>query len=187
MEFFKTNTTIPFMRQRHHASIFSIVIMLVSLIFLCVNGLNLGLDFTGGTKIEVNFKQAVDPAVVRDTFQKSAFPEAVVQAYDVHHLAIRVGIHKEMTQEQLRDQVMELVPSAHVQAMNFIGPQVGKQLMTNGVLAVVVAMLATIIYIALRFEYRFALSAAIGLLHDPILILGVFAAFQLEFNSISSF
>lgn len=184
MEFFKTNTTIPFMRQRHHASIFSIVIMLVSLIFLCVNGLNLGLDFTGGTKIEVNFKQAVDPAVVRDTFQKSAFPEAVVQAYDVHHLAIRVGIHKEMTQEQLRDQVMELVPSAHVQAMNFIGPQVGKQLMTNGVLAVVVAMLATIIYIALRFEYRFALSAAIGLLHDPILILGVFAAFQLEFNLI---
>ncbi len=184
MEFFKSNTSIPFMRQRRYAGAFSILIMLASLCFLCVNGLNLGLDFTGGTKAEVSFKQSVNAAQVRQDFQDSDFPEAVIQAYDSHHLAIRIGVHKEMSQEKLKVRLLRLLPGATMQAINYIGPQVGKQLMTNGILAVVVALLATVVYIALRFEYRFALSAAIALLHDPILILGVFSAFHLEFNLI---
>ncbi len=183
MEFFKV-TRIGFMRHRNFAALFSIVIMLASLVVLSINGLNLGLDFTGGSKIDVNYQQSVDPGNVRSQLAAAGFDKVVVQAYDTHRLAIRLAVDGKQSQEKLNQSVLSALPGAVIQQSTFIGPQVGHQLMTNGVLAVVVAMLATIIYIALRFEYRFALSAAIALLHDPILVLGIFSAFHLEFNLI---
>jgi preprotein translocase subunit SecF len=180
MEFFKANTRIRFMRQRLGAMIFSVVIVVASLTSLAVNGLNLGLDFTGGTKIEVAFTKAMNANEIRKTLHDSGFPQAVVQAYDVRDYAIRVGPGK----KELRSKITTLFPQVKIQQISMIGPQVGKQLMTSGVLAVVVALLATIVYIALRFEFRFALSAALALLHDPVLILGVFSFFHLEFDLI---
>lgn len=180
MEFFKTNTKIQFMRQRKWAFIFSAVIMLASLVSLAIHGLNLGLDFTGGTKVEVSFPQLINPSELREKLHENGFPQAVVQAYDVRNYAIRVGPNK----KELRAKLTALFPSVKILQVSMIGPQVGKELMTNGVLALVVALLATVIYIALRFEFRFALSAAIALLHDPILILGVFSFFHLEFDLI---
>ena len=180
MEFFKSNTKIRFMRQRKFAAVFSTLIIIASLVSLLFHGLNLGLDFTGGTKVELSFPAPVNSSVLRERLHSHGFEQAVVQAYDVRDYAIRVGPDK----SDLRSSIQSLFPKATILQVNFIGPQIGKQLMTNGILAIVVALLATIIYIALRFEYRFAVSAAIALLHDPILILGVFSFFHLEFNLI---
>ena len=184
MEFFKANTKIPFMRQRKWAAIFSTLIFIASIISLSVYHLNLGLDFTGGTQVEVNFTKPVDTAQIRQNLAEQGFSQAVVQVYDVRDISVRVAPHKEMTPEQLKKKLAAAMPGGKIGSLSYIGPQVGKQLMTNGILAVIVALIATMIYIALRFEFRFAISAAIALIHDPLLILGIFSFFHLEFNLI---
>lgn len=184
MEFFKTNTKIPFMRQRKWAMIISAIIFIASIISLSVYGLNLGLDFTGGTQIEVVFQKPVNTQPLRNNLAKAGFPKAVVQVYGVRDISIRVAPHKELTTEQLKQKLLQAMPGGKVGQVDYIGPQVGKQLMTNGILAVLVALIGTMIYIALRFELRFAISAAIALIHDPMLILGIFSFFHIEFNLI---
>ena len=184
MEFFKSNTQIQFMKQRKIAAVFSIFLFVASLIALLMNGLNLGLDFTGGTQIEVSYQQPIEVKTVREQLNSAGFTEASVQVYTARELAIRMGLHKELTQEMLKDKVLQVLPGATIDQINYMGPQVGKTLMTNGVLAILISLIGTMIYIALRFEYRFALSAAIALIHDPLLILGIFAVFHLEFDLI---
>jgi preprotein translocase subunit SecF len=186
MEFFKTNTKINFMGQRKGAAVFSIVLCLASIISLIVYGLNLGLDFTGGTQIEVHYQNPADFNSIRDTLNKAGFSEAVVQAYGTSHdVAIRIPPHKEYSQETLRQKIIAALPGAQIQQIQYIGSQVGKTLITNGILAIIVSLLATMAYIAFRFEYRFAVSAAIALLHDPIVILGIFSFFHLRFDLIA--
>jgi len=184
VEFFKSNTQIQFMKQRKIAAVFSIFLFVASLIALLMNGLNLGLDFTGGTQIEVSYQQPIEVKTVREQLNSAGFTEASVQVYTARELAIRMGLHKELTQEMLKDKVLQVLPGATIDQINYMGPQVGKTLMTNGVLAILISLIGTMIYIALRFEYRFALSAAIALIHDPLLILGIFAVFHLEFDLI---
>lgn len=189
MEFFKANPTIPFMKQRWIAAVVSAVIFVASVISLCVNGLNLGLDFTGGTQAEVAFTQPVVATQLRTQLVKAGFTQAVVQAYakkqsDQNMFSVRIGLNKSLTQEALKQKLTEAMPGSKINSLEYIGPQVGKQLLTNGILAVVLVFIGTMIYIALRFEYRFAISAALALVHDPILILGVFSFFHLEFDMI---
>ncbi len=189
MEFFKAKPTIPFMKQRWLAASISAVIVLFSLISLFWHGLNLGLDFTGGTQAEVTFSQTVDVNQLRTQLVKAGFEQAVVQAYakttgSENMYSVRVGLYNDLTQEQLKEKLVAAMPGAQIKSLEYIGPQVGKQLMTNGILAVVLVFIGTMLYIALRFEYRFAISAAIALIHDPVLILGVFSFFHLEFNLI---
>lgn len=184
MEFFKTNTKVPFMRQRKWAFLFSAVIFICSIISIAVYGLNLGLDFTGGTEVEVTFSKPVDTTQIRQNLAAQGFSEAVVQVYDVRDISVRVSPHKEITQDQLKQKLMAAMPEGQIGQLQYIGPQVGKTLMTNGILAVIVALIGTMVYIALRFEFRFAISAAVALIHDPILILGIFSFFHLEFNLI---
>lgn len=189
MEFFKANPTIPFMKQRWLAAIISAIIFICSVLSLSINGLNLGLDFTGGTQAEVVFSQPIDANQLREQLVKAGFDKAVVQAYSqttgaATSYSVRVAPHPSLTQDQLKSNLVQAMPGATVNSLEYIGPAVGKQLMTNGILAVVLAFLGTMIYIAIRFDYRFALSAAIALVHDPVLILGVFSFFHLEFNMI---
>lgn len=185
MEFFKANPKIRFMKQRIIAAVFSIIIFVASVGALIANGLTLGLDFTGGTQVTVTFPNAVDASTLRASLHENGFPQAVVQAYTSKQVSVRVAPHKGYSQKQLQEKLSAVMPAgANIGQSEYIGPQVGKQLMTNGILAVVVALIATMIYIALRFDYRFALSAALALIHDPILILGVFSFFHLEFNMI---
>ena len=189
MEFFKANPKIPFMKQRWIAAIISAVIFVASVISLSVNGLNLGLDFTGGTQAEVAFTQPVVVTQLRTQLVKAGFTQAVVQAYakkqtSENMFSVRVGLYKSLTQEQLKQKLMDAMPGSKINSLEYIGPQVGKQLLTNGILAVVLVFIGTMIYIALRFEYRFAISAALALVHDPVLILGVFSFFHLEFDMI---
>lgn len=185
MEFFKANPKIRFMKQRMIAAVFSAIIFVASVAALISNGLTLGLDFTGGTQVTVTFPNAVDASTLRTNLHKNGFPQAVVQAYTSKQVSVRVAPHKAFSQKQLQAKLKAAMPAgADIGQSEYIGPQVGKQLMTNGILAVVVALIATMIYIAFRFDYRFAISAALALIHDPILILGIFSFFHLEFNMI---
>ncbi len=184
MEFFKKKTAIPFMRQHKWASLLSVLMFIASLSALACYGLNLGLDFTGGTQISLNFADPVDVNQVREELQTAGFEQVVVQAYTARELSVRIAPLKEKTQEELKSQLMLVMPAANIVEINYIGPEVGKTLMTNGILAIIVSLIAIMIYIALRFDYRFAISAAVALIHDPVLILGIFSFFHLEFNLI---
>lgn len=191
MEFFKANPTIPFMKQRWVAATISAIIFVCSVISLCLYGLNLGSDFTGGTQAEVAFVQSISANQLRSQLVDAGFKQATVQAYTQagsnikNNYSVRIGLHKSLTPEQLKAKLLTAMPGGKINSLEYIGPQVGKQLMTNGILAVVLAFVGTMIYIALRFEYRFALSAALALVHDPVLILGIFSFFHIEFNMIA--
>ena len=186
MEFFRATTRIPFMRQRKLAAIFSAILIIGSLIAILTQGLNFGLDFTGGTELEIKFPDAAKVEVIRHSLEKAGFVKAEVKTYgDVHDVSIRVAPNKKLPPHQLKQKVLSILPAGgELTGTSYIGPSVGQSLVTNGILAIVVSLIAIIAYIAFRFEYRFALSAAIALIHDPLLILGIFAAFHLEFNLI---
>jgi len=186
LEFFKAKTHIDFMQQRYKAAIFSVIICAASLGILAVKGLNLGLDFVGGTQIEVTYDSAANFNQIRSQLNNAGFDDAVVQSYGAaNDVLIRLGEYKDLTSEQLRAGVLKALPGAKIIQVEFIGAQVGKTLVTNGILAIIVSLIGTMSYIAMRFEYRFAVSAAAALLHDPIVTLGIFALFQIEFNLIT--
>jgi len=189
MEFFKPNTKIDFMAQRKGAAVLSIILFALSLISLAINGLNWGLDFTGGTQIQLSFPEEADLNKIRDTLENGGFREAVVISYGTSKdvlvsLAPKKGVAADGGKDTTVSQVTQLLPNAKIQQVDMIGAVVGQELATKGVLAIVVALLGTMIYIALRFDFRFAVGSTVALIHDPVLILGVFSFLHLEFNLI---
>ncbi len=189
MEFFKQNTQIDFMAQRRFAAVLSIILFALSLISLAVNGLNWGLDFTGGTQIHLTFPKEADLNQIRSTLENGGFKEATVISYGTSRdVLVSLAPGKEGNNESAKNttetRVMQLLPDAKVQQVDIIGPQVGQELATKGALAIVIALLGTMIYIALRFDFRFSIGSTVALIHDPILILGIFSFFHLEFNLI---
>ncbi|KTC87805.1 MULTISPECIES: protein translocase subunit SecF [Legionella] len=183
MEFFNPNSNIDFMGARKWTAMFSALIFVLSIGALLINGLNWGLDFTGGTQIEVSFPQAADLPMIRDNLYKVGFKEAQVVSYGTSKdVLISIAPRADRDQTLLVNKVMEQLPGAVKQRVDFVGPQVGQELATKGALAIIVSLLATMIYIAMRFEYRLAVSSAVALVHDPVLILGVFAFFGIEFD-----
>lgn len=183
MEFFKKQTNINFLGLRKVTAVLSTLLFLASILSLIIFGLNWGLDFTGGTQIQVAFDQPAELANVRAQLAKNGFNEAVVQSYGTSKdVLISVAPQKNVKQQELAEQVLAALPGATLKQVEFIGPQVGQELANKGALAVIIALIATMIYIAVRFEYRFAVGAAIALIHDPVLILGLFAFFHWEFN-----
>ncbi|MDR3491904.1 MAG: protein translocase subunit SecF [Gammaproteobacteria bacterium] len=197
MEFFKHNTQIDFMAQRKWAAIISTILFILSLISLAMNGLNWGLDFTGGTQIQLSFPTTTNINQIRDSLQNAGFPEAVVISYGTSKdvLISLVPKHEknqpanangiEASKDVVVSQVLAALPTAKVQQVDYIGPQVGQELATKGALAIFIALLGTMAYIALRFEFRFAVGSTVALIHDPILILGIFSFFHIEFNLIA--
>jgi preprotein translocase subunit SecF len=186
VEFFKTNTKIDFMRQRKWAAIFSITLFVLSIGSLLFHGLNLGLDFTGGTQIQIHYQQPANLLQIRQQLNKAGFKNPIVQAYGTSQdVIIKLQPQDKVAEKEISKRVTDALPQAEIQQVEFIGPEVGKALVTNGILAVIVSLLATMAYIALRFEYRFAVSSAVALIHDPILILGVFSFFHLQFDLIT--
>jgi preprotein translocase subunit SecF len=186
MEFFSHKTNIDFMAQRKWAALFSGILFIVSIGSLIVSGLNFGLDFTGGTQLQINFSESADFNQIRQKLNQAGFTDALVQAYgSSKDVLIRLKTHKDISSAELTTKVMTVLNSAKLQRVEFIGPQVGKTLITNGILAVIISLLAIMIYIAFRFEYRFAISAALSLIHDPVIILGAFSLFHIEFDLIA--
>lgn len=188
MEFFKQNTKIDFMAQRKWAAIVSSILFILSILSLITYGLNWGLDFTGGTQIQVGFTQEANLNQIRENLDKAGFKEAVVISYGTSK-DVLITLAPKGTEDKNREvmlkQIAEALPGGKIQQVDYIGPQVGQELATKGILAIVIALLGTMIYIAFRFEFRFAVGAAVALIHDPILILGVFSFYQIEFNLIA--
>lgn len=190
MEFFKQNTQINFMGQRKIAAVLSVILFVLSLVSLFVNGLNLGLDFTGGTQVQLSFPQAADLNQIRDRLENAGFKEAVVNSYGTSKdvlvtLVPKKSVESTDMKDEIVRQIVTALPDAKVQQVDSIGSQVGQELATKGALAVVIALLGTMIYIALRFEWRFSVGSTVALIHDPLLILGLFSFFHLEFNLIA--
>ena len=183
MEFFNPNSNVDFMGARKWTAALSILIFLVSITALLVNGLKWGLDFTGGTQIQISYPSAADLPKIRDSLYTAGFKEAQVISFGTSkEVLISIAPHDGLDQALQADKVMEALPGAVKQRVEFVGPQVGQELATKGALAIFVALLATMIYIAMRFEFRLAVSSAVALIHDPVLILGVFALFHIEFD-----
>lgn len=171
------------MALRKWTAALSCLLFLASIGSLFYHGLNWGLDFTGGVQIQVAYSQPADLAAMRNQLNAVGLDKAVVQSYGTAaDVLISLPPSKDKDSTALSQQVLKALPGAQMQRQEFVGPEVGAELANKGVLAFVIALLATMFYIAIRFEWRFAVSAAVALIHDPILILGIFSFCHIEFN-----
>lgn len=187
MEFFRIHKTIPFMRHALVLNIISFATFALAVFFLFHRGLHLSVEFTGGTVMEVAYQQSVDVGQVRETIGKLGYPEVQVQNFGTSRdVQIRLPVQKGQTSAQQSSQVMDALkavdPSATLRGNEFVGPQVGEELTTNGLKALGMVVVGIMIYLAFRFEWKFALATVFANLHDVIIILGFFAFFQWEFS-----
>ena len=187
MQFFKQGTKIDFMSKRKLAMVLSLVLIVGSITSLVTKGLNFGLDFTGGTLIEVGYPQAVELSSVRQTLEKAGFGDAIVQHFGTaKDVLVRIAPRDTSNGGQIGDQVLTALrdadSSAQMRRQEFVGPQVGDELRDDGGLAMLIALGFILIYVMARFEYRFALGSIAALIHDVIITVGCFSFFQWDFD-----
>ncbi len=197
MEFFRIRKDIPFMRHALVFNVISLVTFLAAVFFLATKGLHLSVEFTGGTLLEVAYTQAPDLDKLRKQMEADGFIDPQVQNFgSSRDVLIRVPLMKGAESSKVGDQVMASLKklgagdTANSQAeaaptlkrVEFVGPQVGKELASDGALALLLVVCGIMLYLAMRFEWRFAVSAIIANMHDVVIILGFFALFQWEFS-----
>lgn len=179
---------INFMGLRKIAMSLSLVLIIISLASLFINKLNVGIDFTGGSVIEVGFQEAVDLEPFREALSKAGFDDAIVQHFgSAKEVLIRLVPQEGQNKAELSSQILPILAAQSSTKMDerrvdFVGPQVGEELREDGGLAVLYALIAILIYVSLRFEYRFSLGAVAALIHDVIITLGVFSILKLDFD-----
>ena len=177
-----------FMGKRKLAMMLSVFLILLSLASLATRGLVFGIDFTGGTLIEVGYAQEADPEVVRKVLADNGFAEAQVQQFGTpQDILIRLAPREGVKSSDLSDKVFSILGKAsageiELRRVEFVGPQVGDELTEDGALAVLVALMAILMYVAVRFEWRFAVGSVIALVHDVTITLGFFSLFQMQFD-----
>ncbi|PWB58468.1 MAG: protein translocase subunit SecF [Nitrosomonadales bacterium] len=187
MEFFHIKRDIPFMSYARVTTLISLVTFILAVAALAYKGLNLGVDFTGGTVMEITYPHPAEVPKVRETLTKIGLHDAAVQTFGTSHdILVRLPVKPELSSAKLSGQVFQALAasdsSAKLQRVEFVGPQVGKELYENGALAMLVVCLGIMAYLAVRFEWRFAVAAIIANMHDIVIILGCFAFFQWEFS-----
>ncbi len=188
MEFFRIKKDIPFMRHALIFNIISFITFLAAVFFLWHKGLHLSVEFTGGTVMEVTYKNAADLDRIRNTVRDLGFGnDFQVQNFGrAQDVMINLPVQKNMTSAQQSEKVMTALiaqnPDAHLQRVEFVGPQVGDELTHDGLMALGMVVIGIIIYLAFRFEWKYAVSAIIANLHDIVIILGFFAFFEWEFS-----
>ena len=208
----KKPTNYDFLGKRKLAVIFSLSLIVISIASLSVRGLNLGLDFTGGTLLELMYNKPVELSTLRGNLEKEGFEGAVVQHFGTSQdVLIRLAHKAGVSSSELSNQVIQLLRkpfnehpvessitglqqcnigtsteavncNLQVQRVEFVGPQVGEELTQDGGLAMLFALMGILVYVAFRFEYRFAIGSVAALIHDVIITLGVFSIFQLDFD-----
>jgi preprotein translocase subunit SecF len=177
-----------FMAWRKPAMAISLLLMLASIISLVTLKLNVGIDFTGGSIIEVGYQQAVELEPIRDALEAEGFGDAIVQHFgSASEVLIRLVPDLNKDKAELSSEIIELLQNVsstpiEVRRVDFVGPQVGEELTEDGGLAVLYALIAILIYVAFRFEYRFSLGSVAALVHDVVITLGVFSILQLNFD-----
>ncbi len=175
--------TIDFVGKRKYAIVMSLMLMAVSIFSISTQGLKLGIDFTGGTLIEVGYQESVDLSVVRNTLDKAQFKSANVQYFgSTNEILIRLK-PQDISSAKLSSKIIRLLgDDVDIRRVEFVGPKVGEELTNDGGLAMLYALIGILIYVAFRFEYRFALGSISALIHDVVITLGVFSLLQIEFD-----
>jgi preprotein translocase subunit SecF len=179
---------IDFMALRRPAVVLSVALMLVSIVSLATLKLNVGIDFTGGSIIEVGYQQAVELQPIRGALETQGFGDAIVQHFgSANEVLIRLVPDVDQDKAELSSEIIGLLQNISdtpidVRRVDFVGPQVGEELTEDGGLAVLYALIAILIYVAFRFEYRFSFGAVAALIHDVVITLGIFSILQLDFD-----
>ena len=187
MRLLKEKTHIDFMGKRQLALKVSLGVLVICLLSLLIRGMNFGLDFTGGTVIEVGYPQPVDIPQVRTLLTEAGFEEAQAQHFGTSSEAlIRIAPREGLNSADISSRILEALTQADDQVemrrVEFVGPQVGDELVEDGGLAMLYALIGILIYVTLRFEWRLAVGTIAAIIHDVILVIGLFALFQIEFD-----
>ena len=187
MEFFRIRKDIPFMRYAWMFNLISLVTFVLAVFFLAYRGLHFSVEFTGGTLVEVNYAQAADLEKIREGLAKAGYTDVTAQNFgSSRDVMIRMPLREEQNSARIGEAVMQVLdteaPGANLRRVEFVGPQVGRELVENGTLALLLVVFGIVVYLAFRFEWRFSVSAIVANLHDIVIILGMFAMFQWEFS-----
>ncbi len=187
MEFFKIRRDIPFMRHAVLFNVISALTFVAAVVFLAVRGLNFSIEFTGGTLLEVSYAQAANVDSIRKALEDKGYHDFAVQNFgSSKDVLVRMPLKPGQASSELSKAVMDTLivqdPGAKLQRVEFVGPQVGRELAENGALALLITSLGIVLYLAMRFEWKFGVAAIIANLHDVVIILGFFALFQWEFS-----
>ena len=189
MEFFRIRKDIPFMRHALVFNVISLLTFLLAVFFLATKGLHFSVEFTGGTLIETRYTQAPDLDQLRTKLESDGFLDPqVVNFGSSTDVLIRVPLAKDGDSNKVSERVLASLQAVdagnqpELKRVEFVGPQVGKELATDGAMALLLVVIGIVCYLAVRFEWRFAVSAIIANLHDVVIILGFFALFQWEFS-----
>ncbi|CAG0911165.1 unnamed protein product, partial [Cyprideis torosa] len=183
-----SNLNIDFMGKRKLALFVSLGLVLVSLAMIAVRGLNFGIDFTGGTLVELGYSKPANIDNIRATLRENGFERAIVQNFGTaHDVLIRLAPRGEEDKAAVSNQVIDLLRSkadgpVEMRRIEFVGPQIGEELREDGGLAMIYALAGILIYVAFRFEYRFSFGAIMALVHDVVITIGFFALTQIEFD-----
>ncbi len=188
MEFFRIRKDIPFMRHALVFNVISLLTFVLAVFFLASRGLHLSVEFTGGTLMEVSYTQAAQLEPIREALRADGYPDAQVQNFgSARDVLIRMPNREDLETSRVSEQVMGTLgkvagAAPELRRVEFVGPQVGKELATDGAMALLLVIIGIMLYLAMRFEWRFAVSAIVANMHDVIIILGFFAFFQWEFS-----
>ena len=188
MWLFKKTPSIDFMRHRRLAAVVSVVLLGLAIAVVAVRGLNFGIDFTGGTVVEVGFPEAVDLTQVRQTLDDGGYDGAIVQHFGTaRDVMIRLAPQEDEEEaEELSNRVLQTLeaefPDVELRRVEFVGPQIGEELTEQGALAMLGALGCILLYVAFRFEYRFAAGSVAALVHDMVLVFGILSLFQISFD-----
>jgi preprotein translocase subunit SecF len=187
MEFFRIKRDIPFMRHALVFNVISALTFIAAVFFLFHKGLHLSIEFTGGTVMEMNYPHPANIEGIRKSVEGMGFADSQVQSFGTaQDVLIRLPTQKGMSSTQVSQKVMDGLKAqdagAQLRRVEFVGPQVGEELTHDGLMALGMVVLGIMIYLAFRFEWKFAVSAIIANLHDVVIILGFFAFFQWEFS-----
>ncbi|ANQ84042.1 preprotein translocase subunit SecF [Azoarcus olearius] len=188
MEFFRIKKDIPFMRHALVFNVISLITFLLAVFFLATRGLHLSVEFTGGTLVEVSYSEAAELEPIRQSLAADGYTDVLVQHFgSTRDVLIRLPNREGTDSKGVAERVMATLeksagPKAELRRVEFVGPQVGKELASDGAMALLLVVVGIVIYLALRFEWRLGVATIIANLHDVIIILGFFAFFQWEFS-----
>lgn len=184
------STNINFINDRHIPLMVSGALVLISILSVFIQGLELGLDFTGGTAIEVAYPEAAIPKEIRSQLESAGLKGVQVQNFgSTKDILIRIPPPEKSEKHESQNEAKRVVetlkiktPTLEIKRQEFVGPQVGSELVEKGSLALLITLIGILVYVGMRFEFRFSLGAIIALLHDVIMILGIFSIFRVEFD-----